>query len=107
MQIQVVGCSHHNSTIDFREKLAFTAGQAREALDAWRRIFPGVEAVLGRRLVGDVLKGQLPPALRADFEASYGLTADEIIRRPTHPRIQAFLAPWVKRSLSVECEMSA
>ena len=34
-------------------------------------------------------------------------TADEIIRRPTHPRIQAFLAPWVKRSLSVECEMSA
>ncbi len=34
-------------------------------------------------------------------------TADEIIRRPTHPRIQAFLAPWVKRSLSVECEIPA
>ncbi|MCC6124858.1 MAG: glutamyl-tRNA reductase [Pirellulales bacterium] len=46
MQIQVVGCSHHNSTLDFREKLAFSSGQVREALDAWRRIFPGVEAVL-------------------------------------------------------------
>jgi glutamyl-tRNA reductase len=45
MQLQLVGCSHHNSTLDFREKLAFTAGQAREALDAWRRVFPGVEAV--------------------------------------------------------------
>jgi len=29
-------------------------------------------------------------------------TADEIIRRPTHPRIQTFLAPWVKRSLPIE-----
>ena len=46
MQLQVAGCSHHNSTLDFREKLAFTAGQAREALDGWRQVFPGVEAVL-------------------------------------------------------------
>lgn len=43
--LQLVGCSHHNSTLDFREKLAFTTSQVREALDAWRRIFPGVEAV--------------------------------------------------------------
>jgi glutamyl-tRNA reductase len=46
MHFQVVGCSHHNSTLDFREKLAFTTGQAREALDAWRRVFPQTEAVL-------------------------------------------------------------
>jgi polar amino acid transport system ATP-binding protein len=26
-------------------------------------------------------------------------TPDEIVRRPTHPRIQAFLQPWIKRSL--------
>ena len=46
MKLQVVGCSHHNSTLDFREKLAFTASQAREALDGWRRVFPQVEVVL-------------------------------------------------------------
>lgn len=34
-------------------------------------------------------------------------SADEIIRRPSHPRIQSFLAPWVKRSLNVECQMPA
>ncbi len=41
MQIQVVGCSHHNSTIDFREKLAFTAGQAREATRCLAAGLPG------------------------------------------------------------------
>lgn len=29
-------------------------------------------------------------------------SADEIIRRPTHPRIKTFLAPWVRRSLPVD-----
>ena len=61
----------------------------------------GSGAVLGRRLVGDVLKGQLPPALRADFEASYGLTADEIIRRvyrePLPNRFLASFAPFLHR----------
>ena len=46
MNVQVVGCSHHGSAIAMREKLAFTPGQAREALDRWRRVFPRVEAVL-------------------------------------------------------------
>ena len=27
-------------------------------------------------------------------------TPDEIVRRPSHPRIQAFLQPWIRRSLS-------
>jgi glutamyl-tRNA reductase len=46
MLVQVVGCSHHNTAIAIRERLAFTAEQAREALDHWRRVFSGVEAVL-------------------------------------------------------------
>jgi len=29
-------------------------------------------------------------------------SADEIIRHPTHPRIQTFLAPWVRRSLPAD-----
>jgi len=44
--LQVVGCSHHNTAIEVREKLAFSPEQTREALDRWRRVFPQMEAVL-------------------------------------------------------------
>jgi len=46
MIVQVVGCSHHETSLTLRERLAFTREQASEALDHWRRVFPGVEAVL-------------------------------------------------------------
>ncbi len=46
MLVQVVGCSHHGTSIRLRERLAFRPEQVREALDQWRRVFPGVEAVL-------------------------------------------------------------
>ncbi len=46
MLVQVVGCSHHGTSIALRERLAFTPEQTREALDQWRRVFKGVEAVL-------------------------------------------------------------
>jgi len=46
MNVQVVGCSHHTSKIEIRERLAFTAEQAHHALDHWRRRFPETEMVL-------------------------------------------------------------
>ena len=46
MLARVVGCSHHGTSIALRERLAFSREQLREALDHWRRVFPGVEAVL-------------------------------------------------------------
>jgi glutamyl-tRNA reductase len=46
MNVQVVGCSHHDTSVSVRERLAFTAEQACAALDHWRRVFPGVEGVL-------------------------------------------------------------
>ena len=46
MLVQVVGCSHRGTSVALRERLAFSAEQTREALDRWRRAFPGVEAVL-------------------------------------------------------------
>ena len=46
MLVEVVGCSHHGTSIALRERLAFSPEQVREALDHWRRVFPGVEAVL-------------------------------------------------------------
>jgi len=46
MNVQVVGCSHHGTSISVRERLAFSPEQTAEALDRWRRVFPKVEAVL-------------------------------------------------------------
>ena len=46
MTIQMVGCSHHNSTVQVRERLAFTPEQTRHALEQCRQRFPDSEAVL-------------------------------------------------------------
>ncbi len=46
MNVQVVGCSHHSTPVDVRERLAFSLEQSRSALDVFRRQFPNAEAVL-------------------------------------------------------------
>lgn len=46
MKLQVTGCSHHNTAIEFRERLAFGEEQARDALDQLRVRFPHGEAVI-------------------------------------------------------------
>ena len=46
MKLQVVGCSHHGTSIAVRERLAFSPEQAREALATIGGEFPRVEAVL-------------------------------------------------------------
>lgn len=59
----------------------------------------GSGAVIGRRLVGDVLKRQLPPQICQSFFKEYNLTADEIIEhvyRQTLPnRFLASFVPFV------------
>ena len=46
MKLQVVGCNHHGSSVDVRQRLAFNAEQARDALERWHAVFPDTEAVL-------------------------------------------------------------
>lgn len=46
MKVQMIGCSHHHSSIAVRERLAFGPTQIGPALDALRARFPRVEAVL-------------------------------------------------------------
>lgn len=61
----------------------------------------GSGATLGRRLLGDVLKCQLPAAVCEDFNAAYNLTPDDIIRRvyrePSANRFLASFAPFLAR----------
>ncbi len=42
----MVGCSHQQAAVDFREQLSFTSEQARAAIDAFRQRFPTAEMVL-------------------------------------------------------------
>ncbi|MBX7073544.1 MAG: glutamyl-tRNA reductase [Pirellulales bacterium] len=46
MRLQMIGCSHHNATVERRERLAFSPAQARDALCRFRADFPQAEAVL-------------------------------------------------------------
>ena len=46
MKLQMVGCSHHNASVEVRERLAFSPDQAATALGKWRESFPTTEAVL-------------------------------------------------------------
>lgn len=46
MKLQMIGCSHHNSSVEVRERLAFSPDQAREALVQLHQRFPQTEAVL-------------------------------------------------------------
>ena len=46
MKVQMVGCSHHRSSDDVRERLAFSPHQAVAALETFRRLYPGTDAVL-------------------------------------------------------------
>ena len=59
----------------------------------------GSGAVLGRQLVGDVLKGQLPAAVCAAFEERFHLTRTDIIeavyRQPLPNRFLASLVPFL------------
>ncbi|MHC4403439.1 MAG: glutamyl-tRNA reductase [Planctomycetota bacterium] len=75
MKVQVVGCSHHNASIAVRERLAFSAEQAGEALTEVRRVFPEVEAVL------------LSTCNRVEL-----YTAAESVPSPSGPRAAEFLA---------------
>jgi glutamyl-tRNA reductase len=46
MKVQMIGCSHHHSSVAVRERLAFGPTQVGQALDTLRARFPRTEAVL-------------------------------------------------------------
>lgn len=67
----------------------------------------GSGACLGKLLVGDILKNQMPPALKEEFLSHYGLTPADIIdrvyRQPFPNRFLAGLSPFLARHLDEPC----
>jgi glutamyl-tRNA reductase len=46
MKMQMIGCSHHDAAVEFRERISFTTEQVGLALKAFREKFPACEIVL-------------------------------------------------------------
>lgn len=46
MKLQMIGCSHQDAAVEFREKISFTSEEASEALALFRERFPSAELVL-------------------------------------------------------------
>ncbi len=67
----------------------------------------GSGAVLGKRLLGDVFKRQLPDALVEEFHKQYALSIDDVVRRVyKEPLPNRFLASFVPFLASHQAEPS-
>lgn len=86
MKLQMIGCSHHDAAVEFREKVSFTAEQVDRALQDFRRQYPRGELVL----LSTCNRVELYAATEADDEldrdavagflaAQHRITPDEIV----------------------------
>lgn len=46
MKLQMIGCSHHDAAVEFRERVSFNADQVADVLSRFRNRFPDGELVL-------------------------------------------------------------
>jgi glutamyl-tRNA reductase len=76
MKLQMVGCGHHNASLDVRERLAFSPDQVADALARWRTSFPSTEAVL------------LSTCNRVELYTA----ADDPLAAPSDQQVKQFLA---------------
>ena len=76
MNLQVVGCSHHNSSVELRERLAFSSQQIPSVLEQLRDRFPHTEVVL------------LSTCNRTEFYTA----AENPDLSPSHQQVVKFLA---------------
>lgn len=76
MKLQVVGCSHHTSSVAVRERLAFDKEQARDALKAFSDRFPAASGVI------------LSTCNRVELYSA----CETVEKAPTHQELVEFLA---------------
>ncbi len=83
MKLQMVGCGHHHSPVQLRERLAFNPQQAEEALKLLRSRFPQSEAVL------------LSTCNRVELYTA----SEDVHAHPTHQDVAEFFADYHGLSL--------
>jgi glutamyl-tRNA reductase len=76
MKLQVIGCSHHTSSIEVRERLAFSPDQALAAMQKLRSLYPECETVV------------LSTCNRVELY----FASESAERCPTHHQVVEFLA---------------
>ncbi len=76
MKLHVIGCSHHSSSVQMRERLAFSPEQSHDALARLRTRYPNTEAVV------------LSTCNRVELY----LAAEQPDRFPSHREVAEFLA---------------
>lgn len=76
MKLQVIGCSHHNASVELRERLAFSPEQARQAMSRLRTLYPDCETVV------------LSTCNRVELY----FAAETAERCPTHHQVVEFIA---------------
>jgi glutamyl-tRNA reductase len=87
MKLRMIGCSHHATPIEVRERIAFSEDQYDSALAAFRRAYPNSESVLLNTCnrvewyVGGTSQEAIPTSDRAiDFVAQFHRVDPELFR---------------------------
>ncbi|MEM8665967.1 MAG: glutamyl-tRNA reductase [Planctomycetota bacterium] len=82
MKLQMIGCSHHDAAVEFREKISFTSEEASEALSLFRERYPSAELVLLSTCNRVELYATGGNELNIDRDAVVGFLADQHRLRP-------------------------
>ena len=82
MKLQMIGCSHHDAAVEFREKISFTTEQVSGTLRAFREKFPSGELVLLSTCNRVELYATTGDDVELDREVVAGFLADQHQLRP-------------------------
>jgi glutamyl-tRNA reductase len=77
MTLQMIGCSHHDAAVEFRERVSFSADQVEQTLSAFRERFPRSELVL----LNTCNRVELYASSSDDAELSQDLVAEFVASR--------------------------
>ena len=82
MKLQMIGCSHHDAAVEFREKISFSADEVNAALVTFREKYPSAELVLLSTCNRVELYATGGNDFHVDQDAVVGFLADQQQLRP-------------------------
>ncbi len=82
MKLQMIGCSHHDAAVEFREKISFSADEVSAALVTFREKYPSAELVLLSTCNRIELYATGGNDFHVDQDAVVGFLADQQQLRP-------------------------